>query len=320
MDAVAIIHNSLRKLSSQQTTDTLGDRRNYLGASDIGHCPRKVILQRTDPREHDLASLLRFERGHMTEEIIAKVFCAAGYSFERQVEAPINLEGVPFLAHIDFVFTSTTAKIKSILEVKSSAVLEGPHGSWEAQLFTQMGAMEAQYPDYTIRGAILVVDLAEGAVAFYSGYSPNVIVFDGLKQKAARIWCAYQAAQHGEDIEWETEPSLLCGHCEYLFTCPRFAAKSVPDLIGFVEEMQAFKSEIKKLQQQMEPQKEHLLSIVQSIGDIQVGSYLLKKRTTTRQSLDQIRLAEFLSEHGLTVDDFRGTPSESSWLEVKKQK
>lgn len=320
MDAVQIIRDSLLKLSAQHTAETLGDRRNYLGASDIGHCPRKVILQRIDPKEHDLASLLRFERGYMTEEIVAKVFTAAGYSFERQVEAPIYLEGVPFLAHIDFVFTSAKAKIKSILEVKSSEALEGPHGSWEAQLFTQMGAIAEKHPEYTIWGAILVVDLANGTTAFFSGYSPNTIIYDGLKQRAGRIWTAYQSMQNKEKIELETEPSLLCGHCDHLLSCPYFAARDVPDLIHFVEDLEALKDEMKKLKQRIEPQKEHLLSIVESIGNVQVGTYLLRKKTQTRQPLDMERLGEFLSDHGLTVDEFRGKPTESSWLEVKKQK
>ena len=35
---------ALQQLASQQTVETLGDRSTYLGASDIGSCPRKTIL------------------------------------------------------------------------------------------------------------------------------------------------------------------------------------------------------------------------------------------------------------------------------------
>lgn len=89
------IHNtlltSLRKLARQHTEETLGDRRNYLGASDIGYCPRKTILERIHPGEHDLATLLRFQRGHMTEDIVAMAFSAAGFNnYERQVEIAIE--------------------------------------------------------------------------------------------------------------------------------------------------------------------------------------------------------------------------------------
>lgn len=40
-----IILTSLRTLSKQHTADTLGDRTEYIGASDIGHCPRNLKLR-----------------------------------------------------------------------------------------------------------------------------------------------------------------------------------------------------------------------------------------------------------------------------------
>ena len=117
MDIQTTMLTSLRTLAEQHTVETLGDRSEYLGASDIGYCPRKVILEKIHPSEHDLATLLRFQRGHMAEDIIARAFTAAGYSnFEQQME--IVLPGdVPLKAHIDFVFTSKVHKIKSILEI-----------------------------------------------------------------------------------------------------------------------------------------------------------------------------------------------------------
>jgi len=134
--------------------DHPGDRNNYLGASDIGYCPRKVILDRLHPVDHDLATLLRFQRGHMAEDIVANAFGAAGYNnFDRQVEAVAG-GATPIRCHIDFVFNAP--KLKAILEVKSvSAIPDGPHSSWESQLYMQMGALAEQYPDHHIKGAIL---------------------------------------------------------------------------------------------------------------------------------------------------------------------
>ena len=37
---------ALQQLAIQQTEETLGDRSTYLGASDIGACPRKTILRK----------------------------------------------------------------------------------------------------------------------------------------------------------------------------------------------------------------------------------------------------------------------------------
>jgi CRISPR-associated exonuclease Cas4 len=46
MDIQTTLLTSLRKLAERHTRETLGNRREYLGASDIGYCPRKVILEK----------------------------------------------------------------------------------------------------------------------------------------------------------------------------------------------------------------------------------------------------------------------------------
>lgn len=107
MDIKNTLLTGLQKFAKQHTLTTLGDRSSYLGASDIGYCPRKVILDRLHPAEHDLATLLRFQRGHMAEDIVANAMTAAGYdNFDRQVEV-IASGTTPIKVHIDFVFTST---------------------------------------------------------------------------------------------------------------------------------------------------------------------------------------------------------------------
>ncbi len=86
MDIQTTLLTSLRKLAHQHTEETLGDRRDYLGASDIGYCPRKVILERIHTSEHDLATLLRFQRGHMAEEHHCSgdnIFCYNNRAVER---------------------------------------------------------------------------------------------------------------------------------------------------------------------------------------------------------------------------------------------
>jgi CRISPR-associated exonuclease Cas4 len=313
-----IILTSLRTLSKQHTADTLGDRTEYIGASDIGHCPRKVILDRIHPKEHDLASLLRFERGHMAENIIAKIFQAAGYTFERQVEVVVDC-AASFRVHIDFVFTSVQSKTKSIMEVKSGKVPEVPYGSWESQLFVQMGALTEKYPDHTIKGALLVVDLDKGGVGIFTGYCPNQMIYGNLKLKAENIWSEYQAMQQGEEIEPTAAPDALCGCCNHLLSCPCFAAEEVPELIPFVEELQVLQAEYKLLKAKIDPKKEELLEIVDRIGKVRVGSHYLNKRVQERSSVDMEKLEKFLSGNGLSVKEFQQT-TPASWLEIKKTK
>ena len=43
----------------------LGNRTEYVGASDVGQCPRKVVLSKTQPVPHDSQTLIRFERGNL---------------------------------------------------------------------------------------------------------------------------------------------------------------------------------------------------------------------------------------------------------------
>ena len=321
MDIINTFLTTLRNLSKQHTADTLGDRRNYLGASDIGHCPRKVVLERISPKEHDLATLLRFERGHMAEEIVAKVFTAAGFTnCKRQVEIRVNSDNVPFLVHIDFVFTSKTTKVKALLEVKSGSVPTTPYGSWESQMYAQMGAMAEQYPDYTIKGAILSLDLASGEVGLFSGYQPNDTVFQNLKAKAEAIWSVYQVIQQGDDVELATEPGLLCGCCDHLLDCPRFEAQEAPDMASIVEDLQHLQEEEKALKAKIEPIKRNLLDVVQTVGPIKVHNYILNKRTQSRTSLNTGRLEAFLADLGQSISDFQEAGATSSWLDIKRCK
>jgi len=176
---------ALQKLALQQTTETLGDRTTYIGASDIAACPRKTIMSRIMPGEPDLATLLRFRRGHMAEDIVAAAFNAAGFTnFERQVEV-VHKGEVPLKAHIDFVFTSEATRTKAILEVKAPETLpDQPYGSWEMQLYLQMGILAVNSPGYRVeKGAILALNFGHEGLELYNihtaGLHPGWIVEPG---------------------------------------------------------------------------------------------------------------------------------------------
>jgi len=320
MDIHKTLLASLQKLARQHTEETLGNRSDYLGASDIGYCPRKVILEKINPSEHDLATLLRFQRGHMAEDIIARAFTAAGYSnFEQQVEVSIPGD-IPIKAHIDFVFTSVAQKIKSILEIKSTnRIPDEPYGSWESQLYIQMGALAEKYPDYAIKGAVLPIDLAAGEVEFFNGYTPQKTIFKGLLGKAEMIWSDYQAMQEGKEIEPDTDVSPLCGFCNHIESCPRFEAEEVPELVSVVDELQKMQEEEKHLQGKIKPCKAKLFNIVKQRGAIKTGGRFLKKATRNRKHLVMDRLEAFLADHGSSIDEFQETRS-FSFLEIKKAK
>jgi CRISPR-associated exonuclease Cas4 len=48
----------------------LGDRSTYVGASDVGGCPRRVVLEKKTPPEFDLQTLISFMRWHLVENIM----------------------------------------------------------------------------------------------------------------------------------------------------------------------------------------------------------------------------------------------------------
>ncbi len=325
MDIKNTLLTNLQKLAKQHTEETLGDRSNYLGASDIGNCPRKVILEKINPSEHDLATLLRFERGHMTEDIIAKVFTAAGYKFERQVEIEVDCD-TPVTVHIDFVFTDSVKKIKSILEVKSTRVPDEPYSSWESQLYLQMGALAEQFPDYTIRGAFIALDLQDGDVGFFNSYTPNETLFNGLIERAGTIWSHYQAMLRGNDLvregvelELKTEVSPLCGFCNHIESCPRFEADEVPELAEDVNTLRNLQEEEKILRGKISPHKAKLFRIVEKKGSVKSAGYILKKATRNRKHTDFERLEAFLADHGSSLSEFQENRP-FSFLEVKKAK
>ncbi|HHL33866.1 MAG TPA: hypothetical protein ENJ30_05820 [Desulfobulbaceae bacterium] len=321
MNIQTTLLTGLRKVSEQHTTETLGDRSRYLGASDVGYCPRKVILEKINPSEHDLKTLIRFQRGHMAEDIVANAFIAAGYTnFERQVEVDISSNDVPIMVHIDFVFTSQTHKIKSILEIKSTGrIPDGPYSSWESQLYIQMGALAQKYPDYSIKGAVLTLDLNEGDVAFFNGYEPQKGIFTGLLERAGTIWSDYQAQLHGENPELETEVSPLCGFCDHIMTCPQFEAEEVPQLAGIVNELQELQTQEKVLKDRIKPYKKKLLTIVERKGPIKTQNRILRKANRCRKYFDMDRLENFLTENGATIEEYQENRS-FSFLEIKKAK
>ena len=74
-----ILENGLRAYCDNKTKTELGDRSEYIGASDIVGCPRRVVLDKLNPPKHSMETLVRFERGHLAEDIVANALQSAGY-------------------------------------------------------------------------------------------------------------------------------------------------------------------------------------------------------------------------------------------------
>jgi len=98
----------LKKVNQEATLRELGDRSQYIGSSDVTGCMRKAVMEKLDPTEPDLTTLLRYERGHMVEGILKKALDSMGVEHEYQHEA--SHPEAPLKAHIDFCSTAKTPK------------------------------------------------------------------------------------------------------------------------------------------------------------------------------------------------------------------
>ena len=306
---IQLLENSLLSLSHKHTIEILGDRSEYIGASELGQCPRKVVLNKLNPPEHDLATLLRFKRGHMAEDLVAEALSENGkFQPHREVEVAIN-SPVPVKGHIDFLFEGKTL---GVLEVKSvTSIPDSPYESWEMQLHAQMGLLALNRPDAQIKGAILAIDLLNGGMKLFNGYTPNEELFQGLLNKAQHIWSCLT-----EGAEPETEPGPLCAYCDHKDNCPTLDGDEIPDeLIPTVKAFLEAREAKKKAEAEHKKLQGKLISI---FGDrpFKAKGKTLQKVTRSSARYDYKGIAEVLESAGRTLDEFK-TANKYSYIQVK---
>lgn len=319
--------SGLANASQLETAQTLGDRTAYIGASDIAHCPRKAILNKSCPKPHSLKTLIYFARGHLVEEIVASAL--SGLTPHRQMElatdipycsqcrwwashSPLHdpmhcpncnhpLSLLPLKAHLDFVFDADL-----ILECKSSD-LKDIWPAWETQLQTQMFLYE-HCRQRTPQGILLVMDLAHGALNITDPYTLDPNMVPNIVQRGITIWEGMDVAtlsSNPEDLPFKTEPGPLCGCCEYLATCPAFLGDELPDnLLRLFEEY----LEISQIEKDAKATKDILRD--QALSLLAPGKYIsgnirasVSKRNRT--STDMGALSTLLEELGQDITEFQ---------------
>lgn len=153
-----LLAKGLRDTAVLQTAALLGDRREYVGMSDIARvldCPRAAVghkLQDGDQRVECaadcaplLGKLLRLQRGHWFEAGVAQVLRNLHMPVLEQVEIQVMHHHVPIRAHLDFTFASTTGfPTVRILELKSCEHIPATlYASHETQVYGQVGLLSA---------------------------------------------------------------------------------------------------------------------------------------------------------------------------------
>ncbi|PAF52935.1 hypothetical protein BKH42_08670 [Helicobacter sp. 13S00482-2] len=226
------IIDGLRKANEQD--NSLGDRSQYIGASDIGQCPRKCYLGKINKQVLEERELLAFARGHASEEKFKKSFEAAKINFDSQLEIRSKKHNW-IVIHPDFLLKMKNEDIA--IECKDTKTIpEIPYESWVLQLQLQMGVLLEN--GYNIkRGMILVTGMLEEKLqAFECFFDP--VLYELALKRAQKVWDALQS-----NIEPEAEKSLLCSYCHFQQDCPKMQIKTEMTLPNeFLDKVEKIKS------------------------------------------------------------------------------
>ncbi|MDD2389207.1 MAG: hypothetical protein PHP23_05685 [Desulfobacterales bacterium] len=164
MGLLSLLTKGLINCANQETVLHLGDRRTYIGMSDIGkgmECLRAAVGSKIRaPSSHSslevdrlkpsklkeiLARQLILQRGHWQEFGVQKALAATGVKFLPQLEINTLYKGVPIKAHLDFTLVWGGGRpAVRIIELKSNQrIPDLLYTSNEAQIYGQIGLLTA---------------------------------------------------------------------------------------------------------------------------------------------------------------------------------
>jgi len=235
------LESNLLKVLKLETKKTLGNRLDYIGASDIGGCPYKVVTDKLNPPEHSLKQQIIFQRGHLAEALVYKML--DGLDVVDQFEVLGDIDNFPLKAHLDFLIKAKNRCV--IIEVKTvSAPVDEPYESWVFQVHMQMGMMLEEC-GHNVEAHILAIDLNSGWMkTFKIEFDDNIFNL-----------CLNKAQHIKDSLAGECEPKAIvqfyCGSCHLKMSCPKqgkFAEdlpEDIKDDIKFIKESKAMAKESK---------------------------------------------------------------------------
>lgn len=253
MNIETLLPRALHSLA--HSSPQLGDRATYVGSSDIGQCPRKVVLEKLAPTPLDTTSRFRQLRGTVAEMLIEKLFTLSGYSFLSQLELSHPEE--PFRAHVDFCFTDDPETMHFVEVKTANGLPDEPFPSWLDQLQWQLGLFLLQYPGKKVQGHLLALDLNAGRFKAFGPYEPSKEIFAYLMDKGRIIM---EAVATGEELQ--PSSGLLCGQCPHRDDCPAHdIGMELPLEVAVMAEKYLTLNESKSQSEKaMKPIKENLLA------------------------------------------------------------
>ena len=310
MGLMTQVVKGLLKHGECQTAEQLGDRSKYVGLSDIGkgaECLRSAVAGKVYGSRHSkaddvvdwhknqefdkvmeaLKKQLILQRGHWFEAGVEKAFEANRTKFFTQLEIDAGVDGVPVLAHLDFVLVGNGAV--RVLELKSMANLpEHLYTAYLTQVYGQLGFLAKYWdqPRFSIRdgtGQILhsklsfpelckrvfgidmpesvqevdlegwVLALAMSDAKAFGPYKANDTMTRFCEKTAKSIWekadelCNNNLDLNTVDFCKGFHP--LCDFCDHANGCPKFTVHELGDSIynDILTELEELKSRKAKL-------------------------------------------------------------------------
>jgi len=313
MESISGLIERLMPEVNAKSSVELGDRSQYVGSSDVVGCPRRKVYEKLYPTEYDTQTLLRFERGHMTEDILEPVLKKAGIEYKRQVEI-IRPDEPMFQAHVDYLLKD--AKGYHVLEVKSSTYIPTePYESWEAQLQWQLNALHEQYPKITsATGSVLAMDLGRGAHHEYDSVEADKESLVPLLENAYEI---KKGLETGDYQSLNCVTDNFCDSCPVRKSCPIMVKhadgyldiedKDLESLVNKLQEIKGLVKESRGIEEEIKQSLPH--------NKIKLGRYLVSLSKRTRQSLQSKELKEKLPQ---IYEEFTKS-SEYNTLQIKKE-
>ena len=291
--------NALRcRLSPPQRLD---NRRNYIGASEIGQCLRRVIAAKLSPEEPDAASMGRMLAGRAMENEVVQLLRIAldgrlRSTGRNQLEA-VHPE-LPFRAHPDGRVVSDDPDTgDGILEVKTASASVFQHYQsdglpqiYRDQVQAQMGLCGLTWAMVVLVSRENLAEIAIFPLSFDAAHFADLL-------DRARI--AAVALQKGELPEGEPDRGF-CFQCPHAKDCSAFQNRSqaassgtLPEAIRLeleceIEELGQLESSLNPIQERVAELRERIRNNVQELGISRalLDGAIVQLVATTRTSLD----------------------------------
>lgn len=336
---LAQVARGLVRHGREETARTLGDRRTYIGLSDVGRaitCMRAAVLNKIGGKPAEtLQRQLVLQRGHWLEAGLVPAFRANGAKLMSQLEISMTHGDVPIRAHLDL--TLVAEGVVRVLELKSTARLPDVLSpGYEVQLYGQIGLLHAYWnqpvfgaeglsqhtfpqlvqallgivlPDtperVDLEGWVLCVSMTDAKA--FGPYGPDAAMTDLVLRTAETLW---QAMRQG-DSNLPTCPGFhpLCDWCDHARDCPKFQANPVSDpaLEAELDRFSRLKAEKARIEEEISDYETRIRRFHQRAGNpagwLSTGRFRFRSaRISGRRSIDQTRLRVELTNR-LGADD-----------------